>query len=75
MNRNLWKTLRATEEAMIALELEHGAFTQVNDSPWLRFLAFGGNGDLRNSLFFTIGADCAQDFLFGNLSDILRRLS
>ena len=41
----------------------------------LRFLAFCGNGDLRNSLFFTIGADCAQDFLFGNLADILCRLS
>ena len=50
--------------------------TLVSPTPrGFRFLAFGGNGDLRNSLFFTIGADGAQNFLFGNLADILCRLS
>ena len=41
----------------------------------LRFLAFGGNGDLRRTSLFTIAANRAQDFFFGNLSDVLCRLS
>jgi predicted ABC-type ATPase len=34
----------------------------------LRFLALGGNGDLRHAPLLSIHANGAQDFLFGNLS-------
>jgi len=39
----------------------------------LRFLAFRGNGDLLRKPLFTIPANRAQDFFFGDLSDVLCR--
>ena len=40
----------------------------------LRFLAFGGNGDLRSTLFSSMGADYPRYLLFGDLADIFCRL-
>lgn len=40
----------------------------------LRFLAFCGNGDLWRTSLFTIAANRAQDFFFGDLSDVFGRL-
>ena len=37
-------------------------------------LAFGGNGDLRGTPVSAATAYCAQNFFFGDLSDVLRRL-
>ena len=40
----------------------------------LRFLAFCGDGDLWRTSLFTIAPNRAQDFFFGDLSDVLCRL-
>lgn len=40
----------------------------------LPVLVFGGNGDLRGTPLLAVAAHRAQDFFFGNLSDVLRRL-
>lgn len=39
----------------------------------LRFLAFCGNGDFWRTSLFTIAANRAQDFFFGDLSDVFCR--
>ena len=40
----------------------------------LRFLVFCSNGNLWRTFLFTIAADRAQDFFFGDLSDVFCRL-